>query len=204
VWSIVHVLSSFGVGGQERVALDLAIGQRARGHEVSVLSLAPPPDGPMAEEFERAGVAIGRVPKRPGIDPTLVPRLYAELRRRRAEVVHTHNPLPLIYGAPAARLARAAAIHTKHGANPGGRGQRLLRRTAAQLAHAFVAVSDTTAAQARGSTRCVRSTLRRACPTSRGSTARTAVRATSTFTIVSRSSTPACRPVIPATGPTAR
>jgi glycosyltransferase involved in cell wall biosynthesis len=149
VWSIVHVLSSFGVGGQERVALDLAIGQRARGHEVSVLSLAPPPDGPMAEEFERAGVAIGRVPKRPGIDPTLVPRLYAELRRRRAEVVHTHNPLPLIYGAPAARLARAAAIHTKHGANPGGRGQRLLRRTAAQLAHAFVAVSDTTAAQAR-------------------------------------------------------
>lgn len=149
MWSIVHVLSSFGVGGQERVALDLAIGQRARGHAVAVLSLAPPPDGPMAEEFAAAGVAVGRVPKRPGVDPTLVPRLYVELRRLRAEVVHTHNPLPLIYGAPAARLARAAAIHTKHGVNPGGRGQRLLRRAAAALAHAFVAVSDTTAAQAR-------------------------------------------------------
>ena len=150
MWSIVHVLSSFGVGGQERVALDLAIGQRARGHEVAVISLAPPPDGPMAEEFAQAGVAVGRVAKRPGgVDPTLVPRLALELRRRRADVVHTHNPLPLIYGAPAARFVGAAAIHTKHGRNPGGRGHRLLRRAAAQLVHAFVAVSETTAEQAR-------------------------------------------------------
>ena len=149
MWSIVHVLSSFGVGGQERVALDLAIGQRARGHDVSVLSLAPAPDGPMAEEFAQAGVAVGRVPKRGGLDPTLVPRLARELRRRRADVVHTHNPLPLIYGAPAARLVGAAAIHTKHGVNPGSRGHRLLRRASAGLVHAFVAVSGTTAEQAR-------------------------------------------------------
>jgi glycosyltransferase involved in cell wall biosynthesis len=149
-YSIVHVLSSFGVGGQERVALDLAIGQRARGHEVSVLSLAPGPDGAMAEEFREHGIAVGRVAKRgDGIDPTLVPRLTLALREHAPDVVHTHNPLPLIYGAPAARLAGAAAIHTKHGVNPGSRGHMLLRRAAAQLTHAFVAVSDTTAAQAR-------------------------------------------------------
>ena len=147
--SIVHVLSSYGVGGQERVALDLAIGQRARGHRVSVLSLAPPPDGAMASEFAQAGIEVGRVPKRGGFDPTLVPRLARELRRRAADVVHTHNPLSLIYGAPAARLAGARAIHTKHGRNPGSRGHRILRRAAAQLVHAFVAVSDTTAAQAK-------------------------------------------------------
>jgi glycosyltransferase involved in cell wall biosynthesis len=147
-WSIVHVLSSYGVGGQERVALDLAIGQRARGHDVSVISLAPPPDGAMADEFAAAGIAVGRVEKRGGLDPTLVPRLAHALRQCRADIVHTHNPLPLIYGAPAARLIGAAAIHTKHGVNPGGPGQRLLRRAAARLAHAFVAVSDTTSAQA--------------------------------------------------------
>ena len=149
MWSIVHVLSSFGVGGQERVALDLAIGQRARGHRVGVISLAPPPDGAMAAEFAEAGIEVGRVEKHGGLDPTLVPRLARELRARRADVVHTHNPLPLIYGAPAARLIGAAAIHTKHGVNPGGRAHLLLRRAAAQLVHAFVAVSDTTAAQAR-------------------------------------------------------
>ena len=32
--SIVHVLSSFGMGGQERVALDLAAGQADAGHRV--------------------------------------------------------------------------------------------------------------------------------------------------------------------------
>jgi glycosyltransferase involved in cell wall biosynthesis len=150
VLSIVHVLSSFGVGGQERVALDLAIGQKQRGHRVSVISLAPPPDGAMADEFREHGIAVDRVEKRgEGIDPLLVGRLARTLRRMQAEVVHTHNPLPLIYGAPAARLAGAAAIHTKHGRNPAGRANRLLRRAAAQLAHAFVAVSETTAEQAR-------------------------------------------------------
>jgi len=149
VWSIVHVLSSYGVGGQERVALDLAIGQQARGHRVSVISLAPPPDGAMATEFADAGIAVDRVAKKGGLDPTLVPRLAQALHRKRADIVHTHNPLPLIYGAPAARLVRATAIHTKHGINPGTRSHKLLRRAAAGLAHAFVAVSDTTAAQAR-------------------------------------------------------
>lgn len=149
VWSIVHVLSSYGVGGQERVALDLAIGQRARGHDVSVISLAPPPDGLIAAELAAAGIPATRVPRRGGLEPGLVPRLAQVLRARRADVVHTHNPLPLIYGAPAARLAGAAVIHTKHGVNPGSRAHRLLRRAAAQLTHAFVAVSDTTEAQAR-------------------------------------------------------
>lgn len=131
------------------MALDLAIGQKSRGHEVSVISLAPPPDGAMAAEFTEAGIAVDRVAKYGGVDPTLVPRLARALRRHRADIVHTHNPLPLIYGAPAARLVGAAAIHTKHGMNPGGKGIRLLRRAAARLVHAFVAVSDTTAEQAR-------------------------------------------------------
>ncbi len=149
VWSIVNVLSSYGVGGQERVALDLAIGQRARGHDVSVISLAPPPDGQIAAELAAAGIPATRVPRRGGLEPALVHRLAQVLRARRADVVHTHNPLPLIYGAPAARLAGAAVIHTKHGVNPGSRAHRLLRRAAAQLTHAFVAVSATTEAQAR-------------------------------------------------------
>src|SRR5262245_50839553 len=102
MFSIVHVLSSYGVGGQERVALDLAIGQRARGHGVAVISLEQGTDGAMADEFQEHGIVVDRVAKRGGVDATLVPRLALALRRHGAEVVHTHNPLPLIYGAPAA------------------------------------------------------------------------------------------------------
>jgi glycosyltransferase involved in cell wall biosynthesis len=148
---IVHVLSSFGLGGQEKVALDLAAGQVRRGHRVAVVSLAPPPDGPLAAEFTAAGVATHAVAKRPsgGLDATLVPRLAWTFRKLGAKVVHTHNPLPLIYGAPAARLAGAASIHTKHGANPGSPGHRALRRQAARCVSFFCAVSETTADQAR-------------------------------------------------------
>lgn len=154
VRSIVHVLSSYGVGGQERVALDLAAGQVRRGHAVNVVSLAAPPEGPLAAEFRDAGVGVHTIAKRGGLDATLTPRLALELRRRRAEVVHTHNPLPLIYGAPAARLLGCAAIHTKHGVNPGSRSHMLLRRTSARFVDFFVAVSEVTAAQAREQEDC--------------------------------------------------
>jgi glycosyltransferase involved in cell wall biosynthesis len=146
---IAHVLSSFGVGGQERVALDLAASQVRRGHQVTAVSLAPAPDGPLADEFRKVGAEVIRVAKGPGTDATLVPRLAWAFRRRRVDVVHTHNPLPLIYGAAAARLAGAASIHTKHGINPGSRGHRFLRRQAAKLVSSFVAVSTVTAQQAR-------------------------------------------------------
>src|SRR5690349_18799365 len=153
-WSIVHVLSSFGVGGQERVALDLAAGQVERGHAVSVISLAGAPDGPLAAEFVAAGVGVDRVARKDRLDPALIVKLARVLRRLRADIVHTHNPLPLTYGAPAARLARAVAVHTKHGRNPGSQIERMLRRGAAKLTGAFVAVSETTAEQAREQNDC--------------------------------------------------
>jgi len=151
---IAHVLSSFGVGGQERVALDLAAEQVKRGHRVIAVSLAPPPEGALADEFRKVGAEVVDVPKGPGTDVTLVPRLAWALRRRKVQVVHSHNPLPLIYGAPAARLIGAVAIHTKHGVNPGSRGLRILRRQAAKLVSAFVAVSPVTAHQAREQRDC--------------------------------------------------
>jgi glycosyltransferase involved in cell wall biosynthesis len=152
--SIVHVLSSYGVGGQERVALDLAAGQAERGHAVSVISLAGEPDGPLATEFLAAGVAVHRVARKPRLDPALVVKLARLVRSLGADVVHTHNPLPLTYGAPAARLAGARCIHTKHGKNPGTPAERVLRRAAARLVGAFVAVSETTAEQARAQRDC--------------------------------------------------
>ena len=147
---IVHVLSSFGMGGQERVAYDLATSQRAAGHEVTALSLAPPPDGPLAAEFRAAGIEVERVARaKPGVDPVLIVRLARWLRRRRVELVHTHNRMALIYGAPAGKLARAAVVHTKHGNNPKGGTRLIAGNLAGRCVDAFVAVSAETAAFAR-------------------------------------------------------
>ena len=146
---IAHVLSSFGMGGQERVALDLAKGQRALGHTVHAVSLAPPPDGPLAADFRAHEIHVHTVPKKAGFDVALIAKLGWFFAKHGVDLAHTHNPQPLIYGAPAARLAGAGAVHTKHGANPDG-GRRLRLRQAAALAcQAYVAVSETTAEVAR-------------------------------------------------------
>jgi glycosyltransferase involved in cell wall biosynthesis len=147
---VAHILSSFDLGGQERVALDLAASQVRAGYRVTAVSLAPPPDGPLAAEFRAAGVAVDRVARpRPGVDPLLVLRLARWLRGHGVDLVHTHNRMPLIYGAPAARLAGAAVVHTKHGNNPKGGTRLIAGNLAGRFVDAFVAVSPETAAFAR-------------------------------------------------------
>jgi glycosyltransferase involved in cell wall biosynthesis len=79
----------------------------------------------------------------------LIFRLARWLRAAAVDLAHTHNPMALIYGAPAARLAGAAVVHTKHGSNPGGRSALLAAKLAARFVDAFVAVSPETAAVAR-------------------------------------------------------
>jgi glycosyltransferase involved in cell wall biosynthesis len=151
---IAHVLSSFGLGGQERMALELASKQRAAGHFVVAISLSGEPEGAVAADFRKAGVRTETVAKGNGVDASLPVRLAALLREERAEVVHTHNPHALIYGAPAAGLARAAIVHTKHGKNPDRPRRRLLRRLASTLVDACVAVTPALAALARRDREC--------------------------------------------------
>jgi glycosyltransferase involved in cell wall biosynthesis len=147
---IAHVLSSFEMGGQERVALDLVSGQVRAGHRVSVVSLADAPDGPLAAEFSAAGAAVDRVPRhRAGLDLALIVRLARWLRDHEVDLVHTHNRMALIYGAPAGRMARAAVVHTKHGKNPKNGTRLAAGNLAGRLVHAFVAVSPETADVAR-------------------------------------------------------
>lgn len=144
---IIQVLSSMAIGGQERVALDLSVGLLARGHRVTALSFVP--GGALAEDFRQAGAAVRVVEKGGGVDGRLLLRLWRLFREERPQVVHSHNPQPLLYAAPAARLAGVPAmVHTKHGANPDTGRRLLLRRAAARLCGAYVAVSAETAAVA--------------------------------------------------------
>ncbi len=153
--TIHHVLTSFHIGGGERVALDLAAQQVTAGHEVSVVSLEAPGDGPLAAEFLARGVSIIRQAKRPvGVDPILAVRLGRVFRRHSVDVVHTHNPLPLIYAAAAGRVTGARVVHTKHGVNEASLRLRRLRSVAARFVHSFVAVSEDTAEVARSQRDC--------------------------------------------------
>jgi len=134
------------MGGQECVALDLAKAQVAAGHRVLALSLAVPPDGPMAARFRDAGALTETVPKwGPSFDPTLALRLAQCFSKAGADIAHTHNPQALVYGSPAAAVARLPCVHTKHGVNPDPARRLWLRRAASSIVDAYVAVTPTLA-----------------------------------------------------------
>jgi glycosyltransferase involved in cell wall biosynthesis len=147
---IAHILGSLGMGGAERVALDLAFEQKKLGHEVVAISLAASAGGPMASEFEDAGIVVHQVPKRPGLDRTLPFRVARKLKELGVEVAHTHNTAPLTYAAAAARIAGLAVVHSKHGeGHLVSKAGQFLRRLGAPFVHSFVAVSEATAEHAR-------------------------------------------------------
>ena len=146
--TIVHVLTSLAVGGAERLVVGLCASQARLGYRVLVF-LEEPAGGPLSAELERRGVAVIRVRKRSGgWDPWLVGRLALRFARERVQLFHTHNPLPLVYGALAGRLSGARVVHTKHGAHPETPRRLWLRCLGASACHAFVAVSTATATAA--------------------------------------------------------
>lgn len=135
------------MGGQERVALDLARGFYARNYRVTILSLTH--GGALGHFFDR--IPIISVERRTGIDSGLPWRLSRIFRDLHVDIVHTHNPAALTYGVPAARIARVRrVIHTKHGANPPrSRSELTMRRALLRMCDAYVAVSKPTADIAR-------------------------------------------------------
>ncbi|HEX7505319.1 MAG TPA: glycosyltransferase [Polyangia bacterium] len=147
---IAHILPSFYVGGQEVMAVELASRQVARGNSVIAISLAADATGSLESAFTRAGVKTLHIRKRgPAIDVTLPFRLALTLIRDSVEVVHLHNEQPLIYGAPAGKLARCAVVATRHGLVIASPKQLWLRRQAGRLVDGDVSVSMEVANSAR-------------------------------------------------------
>ena len=146
---ILHVVQSLALGGQEILIVRLADALRSRGHEVVVVPLIA--GGELEGRLPKH--EVHPVPRRPGRDPFLVARLAWAMREHRADVVHTHNDSPPVYGVPAARLAGVPrVIHTKHGAKAPARNAAL-RTLLCRGLDAFVAVSSETADRARATER---------------------------------------------------
>jgi glycosyltransferase involved in cell wall biosynthesis len=99
--------------------------------------------GSVADEIEACGWPVVCLGCPPGLRPRITYRLSREFARGRADVVHTHNNNPLIYGGPAARLAGVpAVIQTRHGQAIGtSRRHRALFRFACMFANRVVCVS---------------------------------------------------------------
>ena len=140
--SVVHLVGQFDVGGMEKLLVEFA--RHADRDRFTLHFVALGARGPLADDLEECGWQVMALGQPPGLDPGLVWRLARLFRALRADVVHTHNTRPLLYGAPAARLTRACrVIHTRHGQRYQARGRQTLAfRLATRLTHRVVCVSE--------------------------------------------------------------
>ncbi len=91
-----------------------------------------------------AGVDTTAIPAGPDANPVLIPRLVAEIRRYRPDLVHTHLVHGDAHGQPAARITGTAAISTVHGTPAFYRRQpyKTVRRMAGRNACRTIAISE--------------------------------------------------------------
>jgi sugar transferase (PEP-CTERM/EpsH1 system associated) len=143
---VAQVISSFRVGGAEALALELA--SRARRDRFEPIAIALRRTGEMEARFRRAGIEtlVLDCAEARGLDLGGLGRLARALRRRRVKLLHCHNRMGLVYGAPAARLAGVpVTVCTCHAAPTiyRNRGRpTLLERMVIPLVDHFAAVSN--------------------------------------------------------------
>jgi sugar transferase (PEP-CTERM/EpsH1 system associated) len=140
--NVAHIVLSLGVGGLERVVVNLVKGiDRAR---FNPMVCCIEGRGPLSEEIESSGIPVFYLRKTASRDYPLVLKLASLLRRHEVVIVHTHNPSPHFYGVLAARIAQTPIIiHTKHGRNYPERLRRVfLNNVLSRLTDKVVAVSE--------------------------------------------------------------
>jgi glycosyltransferase involved in cell wall biosynthesis len=138
---VIHVTWGLNVGGLEKLLVEFARHADRRRVDLRFVSLSA--RGQLAGAIESCGWPVTAMEEPEGLRPGLAFRLALLFRRWRADVVHTHNTKALVYGGPAARLARVRRlIHTWHGQNlVGSRREELLFRLLGRLPDWVVAVS---------------------------------------------------------------
>jgi glycosyltransferase involved in cell wall biosynthesis len=142
--NVVHVTLGLDVGGQEKLLVEMARHADRSRFRLHVVSLTT--RGVVAGDIEACGWPVTALGAPDGFRPGIILRLARLFRRLRADVVHTHDERPNIYGAPAGKLVGCRVIHTRH-----SQGTRLsprlrwLVRLVSACDERFVCISDDSA-----------------------------------------------------------
>jgi glycosyltransferase involved in cell wall biosynthesis len=99
--SILFLINILGYGGAEIQVLQLALGMKRRGWDVTFVTLLPPSN--LTEQLHAAGIHFECLNMRQGIpNPLAILRLRRILRSRRPQIVHSH----IVHANMLARVAR--------------------------------------------------------------------------------------------------
>lgn len=147
--SIVHLVHTLHLGGLEKVVYDLVRCTDREAFSLRVICLGE--IGALGSQVEACGVPVETLDVYDKGPLAGIRALSRRLRALRPDVLHTHNSIPHLVGAPAARLCGVpAVVHTRHGRHL-FRGWKtgLVNRLACRWTQRMVAVSEDAARIAR-------------------------------------------------------
>ena len=111
---VLHVVSSFYMGGAERVATNLLRTTDPEQFDVRAISLRGPFGTDLEEILARDGIPVWYMGKERGFDPLVLARVARTMAHFRPQVVHTHT-YALRYAFPYMLCRRVPAmVHTVH------------------------------------------------------------------------------------------
>ena len=143
---VAHITLGLDTGGQEKLLLEFARHGDRRRFDLFFLSLTT--CGRLAEDIKELGWQVVALQEPPGLRLRMAFRIAQWLRRWRVDVIHTHDSRPVIYAAPAAKMAGTARIiHTRHFARLASisRRQTWLAKVTSGLVDDYVCVSEESA-----------------------------------------------------------
>lgn len=149
---VAHVVETLELGGLEKLLVDFVRHADRATFAPQVITLGH--RGLLADEIEGHGCPVISLGLGPGLAARAwaVPQLARLFHRGRVDVVHSHSEGPLLFGAPAAKLAGVRRIvHTRHHGPDLGRSRRAIAgmALASRWVDTFACVADD------GARRCV-------------------------------------------------
>jgi glycosyltransferase involved in cell wall biosynthesis len=141
--NILHVSESSETGGAETVILNIVTGLDCG---VFTSSVVLTEHGWLEDRLIETGLAPAILPSHHRFDLDLLRRLRAEVKKSRADLIHSHLPAANAYSALAGLVTGVPVVATYHGmvtlAGQPGRSERLQLFLVRKLARKVVAVSD--------------------------------------------------------------
>lgn len=147
--SVVHMVLSVNIGGLEKVVYDLVRSVDRRRFPARILCLSEV--GALGPAFEKIGVPVESLGVHDQGPLRGIRAAARRLRELRPDILHTHNSVPHLVGAPAGWLGGVpVVVHTRHGRHLfKGWKERLANGLASRLTRHVVAVSNDAADVAR-------------------------------------------------------
>ena len=110
---IAQIMPEFGLAGAEIMCENLTYELRNAGHEVIVVSMYEYHSA-ITDRLEAAGVEVRYLGKKPGLDVSMIPKMWKVFRETGVQAIHTHRYCAQ-YAMPAAMLAGVKhRVHTLH------------------------------------------------------------------------------------------